>query len=61
MKRVFCDICNREIKFHNCTWQVWLNNRECNKHLGHNIRHDEICEECTKAIKNVIEDRRAGA
>lgn len=61
MKRVFCDICNKEIKFHNSTWTVWMNNTEGNIERKHNARYDEICEECIKSIHNVIEGRRAGA
>lgn len=50
MKKVFCDICGKEIKPDNETWRQRLQANERNAKISFNESLDEICEGCATKI-----------
>lgn len=50
MRKVFCDICGKEIKPDNETWRQRLQANERNVKISFNESLDEICEGCATKI-----------
>ena len=50
MKKVFCDICGKEIKPDNETWRQQLQANNGNPRISFNESLGEICEGCAKKI-----------
>lgn len=50
MKKVFCDICGKEIIKSNETWTHELKANETNKRVSYDERIEDICESCATII-----------
>ena len=50
MRRIFCDICGKEIVKPNETWQLGLMANEGNKRVSYNKILVDVCESCATTI-----------
>ena len=50
MKKIFCDICGKEIKNQNETWKQELVANENNKRVSYNESLIDVCESCATII-----------
>lgn len=50
MKKIFCDICGKEIKKSNETWKQELRANENNKRVSYDETLEDVCESCATII-----------
>ena len=54
MKKIYCDICGKEIHAHNRTWIYTMEACPGNDNSNYDDTIPDICENCTKTIYRVI-------
>lgn len=50
MKKIFCDICGKEITKSNETWKYELRSNEGNSRVSCNKTLEDVCEKCATII-----------